>query len=135
MVGFRTPAGVISIVQSFKTIQLPRLVRGKPGAWDPLLSLNWGYQFLTFLKDVIRKEAGIENELAVAVWRAKFVPRSGVNVERLDTPAIEDVVGGEDRVGFLPRWYWDEIQAEVGGNPEEANSARSPASRFTGWQL
>jgi len=134
VVGFRTPAGVISIVQSFKTIQLPRLVRGKPGAWDPLLSLNWGYQFLTSLKDVIRKEAGIENELAVAVWRAKFVPGSGVNVERLDAPAIEDVVGGEDRVGFLPRWYWEEIQAEERGNPE-VNSARSPASKLTGWQL
>jgi RAT1-interacting protein len=133
VVGFRTPVGVISTVQSFKTIQLPRLVRSKPGAWDPLLSLNWGYQFLTFLKDVIRKEAGVENDLAVAVWRATFVPGSGVNVERLDASAIEDVVDGEDRVGFLPRWYWDEIHAEKRGNPEEVNSA--PVSRITGWQI
>ena len=115
MVGFRTPAGVISTVQSFKTIQLPRLVRGKPGAWDPLLSLDWGYQFLTFLKDVIRREARIEDDLPVAVWRAKFVPGSGVNLEKLDASTIEDVVNGEDRVGFLPRWYWNEIHVEEHG--------------------
>ncbi|KIM39898.1 hypothetical protein M413DRAFT_446817 [Hebeloma cylindrosporum] len=138
VVGFRTPAGVISTVQSFKTIQLPRLVRNKPGAWDPLVSLNWGYQFLTFLKDVIRKEAGVDNDL---VWRAKFVPGSGVNVERLDASGIEDVVNGEDRVGFLPKWYWDEIHAEEHGNSEGLTSAtsqtRSPGSRsrFTGWQI
>jgi len=123
VVGFRTPAGVISTVQSFKTIQLPRLVRGKPGAWDPLLSLDWGYQFLTFLKDVIRKEARGKHGLPVAVWRAKFVPGSGVNLERLDASAIEDVVKGEDRVGFIPRWYWKEIHVEEHGKPEEVNNA------------
>lgn len=138
MVGFRTPAGVISTVQSFKTIQLPRLVRGKPGAWDPLWSLDWGYQFLTFLKDMIRNEARVKDDLPVAVWRAKFVPGSGVDLKKLDSAAVEDVVNGEDRVGFIPRWYWDDIHVEGHGNPAEMNNATtSCVARFTsaGWQI
>ena len=44
--GFRTPAGRITTTQSFKTIQIPRLVRGKPDAWDPQICFQWGQQFI-----------------------------------------------------------------------------------------
>jgi RAT1-interacting protein len=47
-----------------------------------------------------------------AVWRVNFVPGSGLTVARLNDKAVDEVMNGEDRVGFLPRWYWDEIQAE-----------------------
>jgi len=106
VVGFRTPAGVVKTVQSFKTIQIPRLVRGKQGAWDPLLCLDWGDRFLTFLKTCI---CGGDT---ASVWRVKFVPGSGVNVEELGSSGLEEVVNGEDRVGFLPSWYWEEVMRE-----------------------
>ena len=104
MVGFRTPAGVVTAVQSFKTVQIPRLVRGKPGAWDPLVCLEWGHRFLMFLK-------GSTSGNNSSVWRVKFVPGSGVNVEELDRSGLEEVVNGEDRIGFLPSWYWKEVQS------------------------
>ncbi|KAG5636955.1 hypothetical protein H0H81_006303 [Sphagnurus paluster] len=108
VVGFRTPAGVVTTTQSFKTIEIPRLVRGKPGAWDPLICLEWGNTFLTFLKDVVSRRAIPD----AAVWRVKFRPREGVSVEVLDATGVEDVQGGEDRTGFLPTWYWDELHAK-----------------------
>lgn len=103
MVGFRTRAGVLTTTQSFKTIQIPRLVRGKPGGWDPLLCLDWGHRFLGFLKGTICGGS------ADAVWRVTFVPGSGISVVELDSSGIREVVNDEDRVGFLPSWYWDEL--------------------------
>ncbi|KAF8953714.1 hypothetical protein BDZ97DRAFT_1908669 [Flammula alnicola] len=139
VVGFRTPGGVVSTVQSFKTIQLPRLVRGKPGAWDPLVCLDWGYQVLTFLKDIARGTARDPNGLPVPVWRVKFVPGSGVNVEKLDAADIEEVANGEDRVGFLPKWYWDELQQEThaAAPVEEKKASMSPMASLAiaGWNI
>jgi len=112
VVGFRTPAGVLTTVQSFKTIEIPRLVRGKPGAWDPAVCLDWGNKFLTFLKDLARSATEDSHDHSASVWRVKFIPASGVSVEALDSRGVEEVVNGEDRVGILPRWYWDEIKEE-----------------------
>ncbi|KAJ6623977.1 RAI1 like PD-XK nuclease-domain-containing protein, partial [Mycena sp. CBHHK59/15] len=100
-VGFRTPSGQVTTTQVFKTIEIPRLVRGKAHAWDPVLCLRWGHEFLNFLK----KQVGGQSE--TSVWRVKFGPKVGV--EMLDASDVGDVVAGEDRVGFLPRWYWDEV--------------------------
>ncbi|KAL6301977.1 RAI1-domain-containing protein [Sparassis latifolia] len=121
VVGFRTPSGQLTTLQSFKTIEIPRLVRGKPGAWDPLICLDWGYRFLSFLKSVIQprdddtatlvsKGNTEEANTKARVWRVKFVPRSGVSVSPLDDSGVGEVEGDEDRVGFLPKWYWDELQ-------------------------
>ncbi|KAF9563218.1 RAI1-domain-containing protein [Agrocybe pediades] len=140
VVGFRTPAGVITTVQSFKTIQLPRMVRGKPGAWDPLVCLDWGNEFVTSLKNVIR-QAGSGEDAMTAVWRVKFTPGSGMNVNRLDAAGIEDVVNGEDRVGFLPRWYWDEIRRERQKGPTlsaetmDKKATPMPPLANVGWQI
>lgn len=108
--GFRTPAGVVSMVQPFKTVEIPRLVRGKPGAWDPLLCLDWGNRFLTFLRDSIMADSpGDDMSSGPKVWRVSFSPGTGIKLRCLDGMEMADVVHGEDRVGFLPRWYWDEI--------------------------
>jgi RAT1-interacting protein len=106
VVGFRTSGGVVTTVQSFKTAQIPRLVRGKPGAWDPFVCLDWGDRFLTFLRSSI---CGGDTS---SVWRVKFLPGSGIKVEELGPSGLEEVVNGEDRVGFLPSWYWEEIMRE-----------------------
>jgi len=107
LVGFRTPSGVLTTTQSFKTIQIPRLVRGKPGAWDPLTCLDWGHNFICFLKDVVSRGAYSD----ASVWRVKFIPQRGITIEILGPIGVEDVRAGEDRVGFLPTWYWDELHA------------------------
>lgn len=151
LVGFRTPAGRITTTQSFKTLHLPRLVRGKPNAWDPARCLDWGADFISFVKQHIEKNkpAGHEQDgkpgdddeerpargeisdadkteedggeaagsvvddgaSVASVWRVSFRPGQGVTMHLLDAAGVEEVQAGSDdgveRVGFLPRWYWD----------------------------
>ncbi|KAF5372761.1 hypothetical protein D9615_010106 [Tricholomella constricta] len=137
LVGFRTPSGVLTTIQSFKTIQIPRMVRGKPGSWDPLICLDWGNNFLSFLKDVVRREGSQGG----SVWRVKFTPQEGTSIEILDPIGVEDVRGGEDRVGFLPTWYWNESQATNAHKDPLAQVAEDKATLDTppvtnaGWQI
>ncbi|KAF9238550.1 RAI1-domain-containing protein [Melanogaster broomeanus] len=105
VVGFRKPSGQLTTTQSFQTVQIPRNVRGKPGAWDPLICLDWGDRFFSFLHNTVRTNTGKD------VWRVTFTPKVGITATMLDEAGVEEVVGGDDRVGFLPRWYWDEIAA------------------------
>ncbi|KAJ7031395.1 RAI1-domain-containing protein [Mycena alexandri] len=137
LVGFRTPAGELTTTQTFRTTELPRLVRGKKGAWDPRVCLGWGEAFLEFVKEVVgargqengaskdEREAEEQNGHAqahpdAAVWRVSFRPNTGVELVRLDAAGVRDVErrGGDkqddeeeevERVGFLPRWYWEEV--------------------------
>jgi RAT1-interacting protein len=102
-VGFRTPGGVVSTIQSFKTVEIPRLVRDKPSAWDPLLCLDWAGRFLTNLRRTIAAE---EPSSGPKVWRVWFTPGFGTRLRELNATEMADVEHGEDRVGFLPRWYW-----------------------------
>lgn len=139
--GFRTPSGVVTTTQIFKTIQIPRLVRGKPGAWDPLICLDWGHKFLTFLKGVVQKESR-PSDKHVPVWRVIFKHGVGVSVGILDDDGIEDVVGSEDRVGFLPTWYWEEEHAmnthvdPLSQGPEDRHAQASDTMpSFAGWQI
>ena len=115
LVGFRTPQGRLTTLQSFRTIEIPRTVRGKPGAWDPGVCLCWGERFLEFLKCNIGESFRTGEELRV--WRVKFTPKEGVMLRVLDRDEVEDVVGGEERVGFLPRWFVD----QTGASQEEEN--------------
>jgi RAT1-interacting protein len=89
--------------------------------------LDWGHKFLTFLKDVV-KEARFHSGKSVPVWRVTFRPGAGVSVAKLDEDGIEDVVGGEDRVGFLPTWYWDEVHATIAYIDHEAEDCHAKAS-------
>ncbi|KAH9995835.1 RAI1 like PD-XK nuclease-domain-containing protein, partial [Russula vinacea] len=50
LVGFRTPNGILKTTESFKTLEIPRMVRGKENAWDPQICLSWGESFLTWIK-------------------------------------------------------------------------------------
>ena len=115
LVGFRTPQGRLTTLQSFRTIEIPRTVRGKPGAWDPGVCLSWGERFLEFLKCNIGESFRTGEEMRV--WRVKFTPKEGVMLRVLDRDEVEDVVGGEERVGFLPRWFVD----QTGASQEEEN--------------
>ncbi|KIJ62856.1 hypothetical protein HYDPIDRAFT_93731 [Hydnomerulius pinastri MD-312] len=131
VVGFRKPSGQLTTTQSFQTVQIPRLVRGKPGAWDPLICLDWGDKFLSFLYDTVETDTGRN------VWRVIFTPKVGVTATLLDEAGVEDVMGGEDRVGFLPRWYWDEMVPTVADEAEpkslhDDENAKGQASSASG---
>lgn len=118
IVGFRTPNGKLTTVQSFKTLELPRMVRGKPNAWDAQICLDWAEKFLTWVKKNVTSRIVAPE----SVWRVKFTPRVGVELTLLHDIARKEVEAGEDRIGFLPTWYWEEIQM----SPSEHGSASCP---------
>ncbi|KAJ7450288.1 RAI1-domain-containing protein [Mycena galericulata] len=130
LVGFRTPSGKITTTQTFLTVEIPRLVRGKAHAWDAARCLRWGEAFLGFVRTHVsprcgdgtrREEEEDETHPDAAVWRITFRPNVGVELVRLDDESVRDVEGGEERVGFLPRWYWEEV---TGAGTEKANGNR-----------
>ncbi|EMD33871.1 hypothetical protein CERSUDRAFT_97807 [Gelatoporia subvermispora B] len=145
VVGFRTPSGRLTTIQSFKTIQIPRLVRGKPDAWDPTICLHWGNHFLNILKSTLQESSSNAEIDEPRVWRVKFRPRIGIDISLLDREGVNEVQAGEERVGFLPRWYWDESQACEAQSKAKAVPAKSeqtePAAVKTpvtvpfGWQI
>lgn len=100
------------------------------------MCLEWGHRFLTFLKDAIQKDTD-PSEKRVPVWRVNFVPGTGVSVETLDQIGIEDVRGNEERVGFLPAWYLDELQTRdthMEGNHPTKLPSDAPLAN-AGWQI
>ena len=112
LVGFRTSQGKLTTLQSFRTIEIPRAVRGKQGAWDPSVCLSWGERLLEFLKCNLEESFKTDGSPGEErVWRVKFTPKEGVMLRMLDGDEVEDVVGGEERVGFLPQWFVDETRA------------------------
>lgn len=155
----------MTTLQSFKVIEIPRLVRGKPGSWDPSVCLSWGDRFLEFLKGVVSPSSSVaslssasphaqweaededtgggdedikESKELPRVWRVVFKPGGGVSVRLLDKEEVEDVEGGEDRVGFLPRWFWDSAkQSRKEGSLGQAESLPQLAKTVVppGWQL
>lgn len=131
-------------------MQIPRLVRGKPGAWEPSLCLDWGHRFLHFLKENI---AAFQDKSERSVWRAKFSPVTGVSVMLLGDEEVEEVEAGEDRVGLIPSWYFDEaalserpkspvVEVDHAGAAEQHiqhSTAKPPTPPVTnvpsGWQI
>jgi len=82
------------------------------------------------------------------VWRVKFTPRVGVEIALLSEEGRREVEAGEDRVGFLPKWYYTEIQdasslnaqrRSSGAEPEQSGSSAPSASincaLTAGWQI
>lgn len=172
-------------------MHIPRLVRGKSGAWDPNRCLSWADQFLTSLRrnilnwplPPIRRSqyasastddnlAGSKSPVPVGndgdgqdeaadslppsmpvssdcgteaappslsdrqfpvtheclsdvgcdvdeanetrrrercVWRVTFYPGEGTETVLLDEQQVAEVRNGEDRVGFLPSSYWNQV--------------------------
>ena len=58
-------------------------------------------------EDSSAPKAGTQKERRV--WRVSFHPGKGAQMVLLNEEAISEVQNGEERVGFLPQWYWDEI--------------------------
>lgn len=96
-------------------MELPRLVRGKPHAWDPHLCMHWGDTFLQYLKGNVPNQP--DTSQAHTVWRVKFTPGVGVALRQLDQPDVAEVEAGEPRIGFLPDWYLDALQGPTASTP------------------
>lgn len=105
MVGFRDFKGHLKTLQSFKTLEIPRMVRGKPNSWDPNLCLAWGEKFLGQVREWMVEGTTSTTKSGVFVGRLIFTPGHGVAFKELDSVEIEEVQAGEERVGFLPSWY------------------------------
>lgn len=89
------------------------MVRDKPGAWEPGICLDFGQNFLSFVKNTVRTESAPDSEESPSVWRVKFVPRVGVRMALLDEKGVDEVTAGEARYGFLPDSYWRRLQADM----------------------
>ncbi|CAE6425547.1 unnamed protein product [Rhizoctonia solani] len=148
VVGFRTHQGRISTLQTFETLALPRMVRGKPGAWDPKPCLVFAEKLLRFIRSTLMEDKqsdyglGVSNTSAtfnsastkkfeettelnssrseetdqrdVAVWRLEIRPGAQtVTLYKLEPFEVEEVANGEDRVGFLPTWFWESVVTKV----------------------
>jgi RAT1-interacting protein len=126
------------------------MVRGKQDAWDPQICLSWGEKFLMWLKSSVGgSSSGSHNATPESVWRVKFTPRAGVELALLSEEERREVEAGEDRIGFLPKWYYTEIQeassqsAQRSGSGAESEQSRSSApssesikrSLPVGWQI
>src|ERR1700761_9322515 len=108
VVGFRTPSGHVQQVIPYRTQSIPKLVRESTNQWDPKLCQLWADEVLHFVKNelVNTNSDGGDTE---SVWRLSFEPGYGLRLRKLSLEEVEDVRDGEDRVGFLPRWYWDAV--------------------------
>jgi RAT1-interacting protein len=124
VVGFRTRTGQISALQRFSTLEIPRLVRGKPHAWDHAAAVGGAHALATFIRDSIAASppqvAADDRFRAVAdaadatsspwpVFRVRFDGATRrVEVRELDESEREPMLSGadraqRDRVGFLLR--------------------------------
>ncbi|PFH48775.1 hypothetical protein AMATHDRAFT_64726 [Amanita thiersii Skay4041] len=128
IVGFRSPKGILLKTQSYQTAHIPRLVRGRRDAWDPLLCLEWGYDILSFFKERIMADIN-DGAPPDTVWRARFVPSHAVLFQKLDRAGVDEVVAGEDRIGFLPRWYWQEVMGVHEGRGKDKGDTKA------GWRI
>ncbi|THH20201.1 hypothetical protein EW146_g1111 [Bondarzewia mesenterica] len=114
------------------TMQLPRMACDKPGAWDPQVNLAWGQDFLSWLRRSAQDQAGTSHRDARAqVWHVKFTPRSGVDMVLLDEAGVKEVEAGEERVGILPQWYWNELD-DTQGSFGKSQGLRPLADSTTG---
>ncbi|KAF9928780.1 Dom-3 Z [Linnemannia zychae] len=53
IIGFRDDDGNVVTVETFRTMEIPRLVRGKEGAWDSTVCINFLDSVLNFLRKQI----------------------------------------------------------------------------------
>ncbi|CDR39788.1 RHTO0S04e09472g1_1 [Rhodotorula toruloides] len=138
-VGFRTRAGHLTGLQSFNTLDIPRLVRGKPHAWDPGACLASARSLLSFIHSTISSHPStLSADEDYPVFRLTFDPssRDGPHVRLRELSREEvrvEVLGAkreEERVGFLLRRWVEEVRERRGRVGERQNEAR-PATNGT----
>lgn len=128
IVGFRDNRGYLVTNQEMDTLAMPRAVRGKPHAWDPMACLKAASDILVSVKTHLHantqqdswpdiKEA--EKSGTFPVFRLTYVPsRSSENGKLLTlsqltkNQILHEVKGGKEEgyVGFLTSRYYQHIR-------------------------
>jgi RAT1-interacting protein len=102
-VGFRSD-NILQSTQALHTQEIPRLIRGKgPHAWDAGAALGYAARFLTHLRTTLEQS----KENSAAVWRLTMLPGQGIDIKLLRVEEVDIVKNGEDRIGFLPRTFYE----------------------------
>ena len=108
--GYRNEAGNIVGMEMFETLKIPRIVRGKPHAWDGNVCLNFTDQFLSWLDQKID-----QHDDPSFVWTITFqAPFNQIILKR-----------EQDRKTFLPSWYISEMNRIVSTTPVPSMSQKS----------
>ncbi|KAF9019873.1 hypothetical protein BDZ89DRAFT_1072697 [Hymenopellis radicata] len=96
---FRSPSGEVTSVESLKTADIPQTV--ERNLED---HVKWWAQLYA---DLRQRMNGGKPE---TVWRVRLdTKNSHMDIVKLDGAGENS----EGRVGFLPRWYWDELRLDV----------------------
>lgn len=136
-VGFRDARGIVRDWHEFKTLEMPRCVRGKEWEWDPHRCLQTFADVLAWMREEIPRIQQTRSTDDTQVFRLEFKPAppppravgtsqshrppptagsanaSGgtFTLTALDEGDLAEVQGQQtDRVGFLPRKWWDFLQ-------------------------
>ncbi|ORY84632.1 RAI1 like PD-XK nuclease-domain-containing protein [Leucosporidium creatinivorum] len=124
-VGFRTRQGILTGLQSFKTLEIPRLVRSKPHSWDPSALLASGNSLLSFIFKTL------SNAPSTREWETKFAspPSSSSEQEWRDWPVFRisftPAAAARGEPGVVVRELsGEEVQSEVLGAKREVEGGR-----------
>ena len=63
------------------------------------------------------------------------MPKEGIMLHVLDRDEVEDVVGGEERVGFLQRWFVDQMKAGQGEEKDKTGTPHLQSKVPKGWVI
>lgn len=142
VVGFRDFHGLLTTHQEFETLRIPRMVRagqpvpgqfnagGQPvmrerSVWEAKDTLGFGDQILSFIRDVVSKHTAssppaddVKGKIEHAVFRVTFhAPFEHVEIRALSQSEVHDEVQDKrqsgDRVGFLPRRFYEFVRARA----------------------
>ncbi|KZT50616.1 RAI1-domain-containing protein [Calocera cornea HHB12733] len=119
VVGFRSPQEPyhLEATQTFETFQLPRL--GLKAGWSASACLNWTNAVIEYIHQRCKAESP-RDPLDGKLFRVMYRPRFGLQVWVLglpSIPSIQDVDPGVQRIGFLPKQYWDWMQNRMNARP------------------
>ncbi|CAO1636319.1 unnamed protein product [Sympodiomycopsis kandeliae] len=138
-VGFRDFKGTLVDWHQFKTLEIPRCVRGKEWEWDPHRCLSNLEDTLCWIRNQIaEKKSKQEKVFRLTFKPAPPPPRAGATPSNpmptagsanssggvltftMATPEeLEEIQGDEkNRIGFLPKRWWDFIQSRKQESPK-----------------
>ncbi|EJD49018.1 hypothetical protein AURDEDRAFT_59961 [Auricularia subglabra TFB-10046 SS5] len=128
VVGFRTHAGELAALERYDTLRLGNEVQDPRNKWNHDVCLQWALDLLKWVHKQVRTVAR-EEKTPVPVWKLKFLPRQGVSIARMSEAEVEYVRGGEDRVGFLPTWFYEHLTGVGTGKDAEAETGIGSTKR------
>ena len=88
--GFRDHTGCVRKLQTYNTLEIPRIVRHERDMWDASICINFLNKFLTWVKSVAVKDD--DKKVYMFSWRTPFIQ---VTVSEME----------DESHAFLPEWF------------------------------